>query len=107
MSSTSSTATTSSSLSTTALVLGIAAALVAAFGGLPLAVIAPGDPVLIGVFTALSYLLPVAGIVAGHLARRREGGRTRAAVGLALSYLALAVALVPLVAGLISLAAQR
>ncbi|WP_291036379.1 hypothetical protein [Herbiconiux sp.] len=103
MSRTSEVTTTSRPLSTAALVLGIAAAAVAALGWVPLT-LAPGDPVTIGVVTALSYLLPLAGVVVGHVARRREGGQVRATVGLVLSYLALAAVVVPLVVGLFSLA---
>lgn len=102
MSRTSEVTTTSRPLSTTALVLGIAAAVVAALGWVPLT-LAPGEPITIGVMTALSYLLPLAGVIVGHVARRREGAQTRATVGLVLSYLALAAALVPLVVGVIGL----
>lgn len=96
---------TSFPLSTVAIVLGVVAAFVALVGWLPLMVIAPGDLAVIGVVTVLSYLLPVAGVVVGHVARRREGARTRVTVGLALSYGALAVAVVPLVIDVVSFAA--
>lgn len=56
----------------------------------------PGEPLPIGIATILQYALPLAGVVIGHGARRREGPRTASTIGLVLSYLGLAGPLVTL-----------
>jgi drug/metabolite transporter (DMT)-like permease len=98
--------TSSRPLGTAALVVGLAAIVVASFGWVPL-VAAPGSLTAITVMTILTYLLPVAGVVVGHVARRREGRSLRALAGLVLSYLAAVVVVAPIVVGLVDLALQR
>ncbi|WP_394554757.1 hypothetical protein ACDF64_08255 [Agromyces sp. MMS24-JH15] len=63
----------------------------------------PGDPLVIAITTTLQYVVPLAGVVVGHLARRREGPEVISSTGLGLSYLCLAAAVVPLVGDLIAL----
>ena len=79
----------------TALALGILSVLHYAIGYALVAWMMPGDPVVIGITTALQYLLPLAGVVAGHLARHREGRTSTSTVALLLSYLCLLAAVVP------------
>jgi len=90
-----------------AFVLGVLA--VAAYG-VGFAVVSrvwPGDPLAIGIATTLQYLLPLAGVVVGHLARRREGPRRESTVGLVLSYLCLAAAVLPVLIGTTELLVGR
>jgi hypothetical protein len=94
-------------LSATALAVGIAAAALAVLGPVVLRWLVPGEAAVIGVVTALSYFLPIAGVVLGHIARRREGARASSTVGLVLSYLAALSAVVPLAVDLVVFALQR
>ena len=97
------TRTTSGVLGRSALWLGILAAVHYLVGFALLVWVWPGDVVVIGITTVLSYVLPVAGVVLGHIARRSEGPRTASTVGLALSYLCLVATVVPLIAEVVIL----
>ncbi|QHC64483.1 hypothetical protein GSU69_18545 [Rathayibacter festucae] len=81
------------------LVLGVLAVVSYAIGYLAVAHLWRGDPLVIGIATTLQYVLPLVGVVVGHVARRREGPRRESTVGFVLSYLLLAVAVVPVVIG--------
>ncbi|QHC60395.1 hypothetical protein [Rathayibacter sp. VKM Ac-2760] len=89
------------------LVLGVLAVVSYAVGYLAVSRVWPGDPLVIGIATTLQYVLPLAGVVVGHVARRREGPRRESTVGLVLSYLLLAVAVVPVVIGSVGLLTAR
>lgn len=67
----------------------------------------PGDPLVIGIATTLQYVLPLAGVVVGLVARRREGPRRESTLGLVLSSLCLAVAVVPVLIGTAALLLAR
>jgi hypothetical protein len=90
-----------------AFVLGVLAVVSCAIEYLATAHLWRGDPLVIGVATTLQYVLPLAGVVVGHQARRHDGPRWESAVGLVLSYLFLAVAVVPVVIGSIGLLLAR
>lgn len=83
-------------------ILGILAILNSVVGFVLLTRVWPGDSLPIGIVTTLHYVLPLAGVVMGHMARRREGPRTVSTVGLVLSYLCLAGAVVPLLLDLLA-----
>ena len=89
------------------LVLGVLVVVSYALGYLAVAHLWRGDPLVIGIATTLQYVLPMAGVVVGHTARRREGPRRESTVGLVLSYLVLAVAVVPVVIGVAGLLLAR
>ncbi|MBB2975682.1 hypothetical protein FHX49_001248 [Microbacterium endophyticum] len=79
-------------LSKGAFVLGALSALNYVLGTALLSWVLPGNTVAIAIATVFQYLLPIAGIVVGTLARRREGPHRAAKIGLLLSYLCLAAA---------------
>lgn len=81
------------------LVLGVLVVVSYTLGYVAVAHVWPGDPLVIGIATTLQYVLPLAGVLVGHVARRREGPGRESTVGLVLSYLFLAVAVVPVVIG--------
>ncbi|PPF24924.1 MULTISPECIES: hypothetical protein [unclassified Rathayibacter] len=90
-----------------AFVLGVLAVVSYAVGYLAVAHLWVGDPLVIGVATTLQYLLPLAGVLVGRQARRHVGPRWESTVGLVLSYLFLAFAVVPVVIGLAGLLLAR
>lgn len=89
------------------LVLGVLAVVTYAAAFVAVAHLWPGDPLVIGIATTLHYVVPLAGVVVGHVARRREGPRRESTLGLVLSYLCLAAAVVPLLVGLAELSMAR
>lgn len=86
-----------------ALLLGILAVTQYLVGFVLLVWVWPGDPLVIAITTTLQYVLPLAGVVVGHLARRREGSGVASSTGLVLSYLCLLAAVVPLIGDLVAL----
>lgn len=86
-----------------ALLLGVLAVAQYLAGFVLLVWVWPGDPLVIAITTALQYVVPLAGVVVGHLARRREGPGVMSTTGLVLSYLCLIAAVVPLIGEFVSL----
>ncbi|MBA8817484.1 hypothetical protein FHX48_002589 [Microbacterium halimionae] len=79
-------------LSKSTFVLGALSALNYVLGTALVSWILPGNLVAIAIATVFQYVLPLAGIVVGTMARRREGQHRASKIGLLLSYLSIAAA---------------
>lgn len=77
--------------------LGISACVLYVASFVAVARIWPGDALVIGIATTLQYVVPLAGLVVGIVARRREGHRVMSTTGLTLSTACLLAAVVPVV----------
>ena len=93
------------SLSRAAFWLGVLAAVSYVLGWILVAWVLPGNVFVIGLATVLDYLVPIVGLIVGHVARRREGRERASTVGLVLSYLFFAAAVIPLLLAVLVLVA--